>query len=646
MTGLFYFDICAVVIVAIIICSLFFRKLTSGRTNVVYLMLLVCVLVTSISDLLASLYGNVIPISDKNYTIRFAINMVYFLARNLTAPIYILYIFSFMGIWHIYVKNHTKFVLWFMPYFISAFLILSNPFTKAVFYFGPNGEYCRGKGLYVLYVWAAFYLFFGFAVLFKYKKLVATDKFYALFSQYPVSIFTIVIQYIFPDILIEMFGTSIVMLLIYSMVQRAEEIVDPVSGVQNYNAALTNIKQSFEMDKEFKIIYITLTNCSSLRTYLGLDNFNEMLRVIGIQITKECNAHRLHGDVYYLLNGIFAIITEEKDFESIYDTANSIVSYLSKPLEIGIFVADIVAKSCIVSCPDDIDGYAGVVNFENTFTQKIPDSSKVVLLSEIADSIDFKLKNDLDSIINKAISEHNFRMYYQPIYSTEKMKFVSAEALIRLIDDKYGFVSPALFIPAAEKSGAIHEIGDYVLEEVCNFLEKCDMKKLGIDYVDINLSVAQCVEADLVQKVRNALARHNLDVNSIYLEITETAADFDPTMVDKNVKALANSGIHFSLDDYGTGYSNIKRVTSLPFSMVKLDKSFVDEMDDPMMWIVIKNTVNMLHEMKKEILVEGVEEARTFDRFRDLGCEYIQGYYFSKPLPADEFIKFMKEQNK
>ena len=145
-----------------------------------------------------------------------------------------------------------------------------------------------------------------------------------------------------------------------------------------------------------------------------------------------------------------------------------------------------------------------------------------------------------------------------------------------------------------------------------------DLKKMGLECIEINLSVAQCVETDLVYKVLNTLDKYELDVSRINLEITETAADFDPTMVDRNVHRLSEKGIKFSLDDYGTGYSNIKRVTSLPIDIVKLDKSFVDEMDDPQMWIVIRNTVNMLHEMKKDILVEGVEEEKTLNRFLNL----------------------------
>ena len=108
---------------------------------------------------------------------------------------------------------------------------------------------------------------------------------------------------------------------------------------------------------------------------------------------------------------------------------------------------------------------------------------------------------------------------------------------------------------------------------------------------------------------------------------------------------MSSQGFSFSLDDYGTGYSNIRRVVTLPLDLVKLDKCLVDDMDNESMWIVIRNTVDMLKRMNKKILVEGVETERALERFRELGCDFIQGFYFSKPLPEREFVRFIRRSN-
>lgn len=644
--GMLNFDICALIILAILVASVITRRLYLGRSNRLFVLLLGFIIVSTITDLMAGMYGTVIEISGYDTVNRALINYIYFVTRNITPLIYVLYVISYAGVWHIYVRNVKKLVALIFPSCVSVLLIITNPFTRLIFYFDKAFNYCRGRGSVILYVIAIGYIIGSWVIMVRYRRLLTRDKLFALMSQLPVSIITVLLQFFFPSLLIEMFGSAIVVLIISSILQRGEEMLDPLSGVQSYNASLDALRKSFQTGRSFKVIYICILNNSTIRTYLGMDRYNLMLKEVGEKITRSCNIYKLRADVYYLQNGTFAAVTGETDMEVISTAASSVVDNLLRPFEVQHFKTELECRSCVVRCPEDIDGYEGIVNFEGTLRQVIDQDKKSVMLSEVINSEDFKLKSELDDVIADAIEHKKFQMYYQPIYSAKKMKFVSAEALIRLIDDKYGFVSPGLFIPAAEASGAIHQIGDYVLDAVCKFMASNDLKKMGLESVEINLSVAQCVESDLVYKVMNTIDKYELDVSRINLEITETAADFDPTMVDRNVNRLSEKGIKFSLDDYGTGYSNIKRVTSLPIDLVKLDKSFVDEMDDPQMWIVIKNTVNMLHEMKKDILVEGVEEEKTLNRFLNLGCEYIQGYYFSRPLPEKEFIEFMMEKNK
>ena len=643
--GIFNFDICALIILTILAVSIVSRKMYLGRSNRLFVILLICIAISTITDLLSGMFGPVFEIRSDNTAIRSLIDYVYFVARNISPLIYVLYVISYTGVWHIYVRNRQKFIAILIPCILSLILILSNPLTGLIFYFDEKQNYCRGSGSVIIYLIAISYIIASSVIMIRFRRLLTRDKFLALMSQLPVSLITVFLQLLIPGLFVEMFGSVIVVLIISTILQRGEEILDPLSGVQSYNASLDALKKSFNTGRSFRVIYISIINSGNLRTYLGMDRFNIMLKDVGARITRTCNIYRLKSDVYYLQNGTFAIITGELDMEVVSTAAASIVDGLNRPFELQHFKIEPECKSCVVRCPEDIDDYEGIVNFERTLKQAFDRDKPSVLLSEVINSDDFKLKSEIDDVIASAIEHGNFQMYYQPIYSAKRMKFVSAEALIRLIDDKYGFVSPGLFIPAAEASGAIHQIGDYVLDAVCRFMAGQDLKKMGLECVEINLSVAQCVESDLVSKILDTLDKYDIDVSRVNFEITETAADFDPTMVDRNVNRLSQKGIKFSLDDYGTGYSNIKRVTALPIDLVKLDKSFVDEMDDPQMWIVIKNTVNMLHEMKKDILVEGVEEEKTLNRFLNLGCEYIQGYYFSRPLPEKEFIKFMLERN-
>ena len=270
-------------------------------------------------------------------------------------------------------------------------------------------------------------------------------------------------------------------------------------------------------------------------------------------------------------------------------------------------------------------------------------SNGVNLASTYMKNKDYTIMANMDTILKDAIENDRFEVYYQPIYSNEKNGFNSAEALLRLITPEYGFIRPDLFIPMAEESGAIHKIGLIVLEKVCRFISSDEFKKLGLDYIEVNLSVVQCMDKNLADKILSVCKKYGVNPSQLNLEITETASIFTQRNMIKNINRLFETGYSFSLDDFGTGYSNLVRIASLPLNIVKLDKSFTWTENSEDLKIILENTINMIKKMNMKIVVEGVETEEMLKRFKDLGCEYIQGYYFSKPLPEYDFINYIKD---
>lgn len=217
---------------------------------------------------------------------------------------------------------------------------------------------------------------------------------------------------------------------------------------------------------------------------------------------------------------------------------------------------------CITNCPEDISDPKSLLQFGIDLHERIPYTGEVLRASELVGKRSFELSGVLDQIIDKAIANGNFMVYYQPIYSTAEKRFVSAEALLRLRDEKYGFISPDSFIVAAERSGAIHKIGDFVMEEVCRFISSEKYRSLGLEYIEVNLSVAQCMAPDLAEKTLRIMEKYGVSPGAVNLEITETAMSYAQNTMTDNINTLYEAGVRFSLDDYGTGYSNISRVAS------------------------------------------------------------------------------------
>ena len=216
-------------------------------------------------------------------------------------------------------------------------------------------------------------------------------------------------------------------------------------------------------------------------------------------------------------------------------------------------------------------------------------------------------------------------------------------------DEEGGFISPGVFIPLAEQNGLIIEIGDFVLNEVCRTIKSERLWEKGIDYIEVNLSVTECIQNDLVDKVRAVLQKYELPPNYLNLEITETASDSFSNTVDNNIKRLHEYGLTFSLDDFGTGYSSLNRILNLPLSIIKLDMSLVRpafESNNPNAMTLLKSSVRIAKSVGTEIVAEGVETKDMADGIIALGIEHIQGFYYSRPLQKADFIALLEKQTK
>lgn len=219
-----------------------------------------------------------------------------------------------------------------------------------------------------------------------------------------------------------------------------------------------------------------------------------------------------------------------------------------------------------------------------------------------------------------------------------------SEALIRMKDPELGYVSPEEFIPLAESNGMIIEIGEIAFRKVCEFMKSGQAQALGVKYIEVNLSLLQCVQEQLSDRLMEIMAEYGIPPEEINFEITETAglANYDALL--KNMNCLISKGVTFSMDDYGTGFSTANYLITLPMDIVKIDKSILwPAMENEEAFVILKHTVEMLKSLKKRIVVEGVETREMAKLLIDMGCDYLQGYYYQKPIPADKYLEFLKE---
>lgn len=299
----------------------------------------------------------------------------------------------------------------------------------------------------------------------------------------------------------------------------------------------------------------------------------------------------------------------------------------------------------VVTWPDDGDQYADIVDvidFSVLSAKKYGKGSLV--FAKDMDLQSLRKEKAIEKAIDQAIDLDTIEVHYQPIYNTEKGCYTSAEALVRLHDDLLGNISPEVFVPIAERNGSILKMGNMIFEKVCRFISENDLKNTTIEYIEVNVSVVQCMQEDFVDSLNEIMNRYGVEPSQINLEVTETAAVNSIAVLQENVEKLYRQGISFALDDYGSGYATIGYIHQLPFKIIKLDKLMIwDAFENERAGITLRYTVGMLKELNVHIVAEGVETKEQQSHLSDIGCDYLQGWYYSKAVPPEEFAKMIQK---
>lgn len=253
-----------------------------------------------------------------------------------------------------------------------------------------------------------------------------------------------------------------------------------------------------------------------------------------------------------------------------------------------------------------------------------------------------KLGNDL----HRAIDRKELEIFYQPKVFTESKKIIGMEALIRWRTPDGKFISPAKFIPVAEQNGLIFPIGKFVLHEACRQVKKWQETCPERVSIAVNISGLQFGQKDFIQDILDALENTGLDPQYLDLEITETTIMIDPERAVRNLNRLKEIGISISLDDFGTGYSSLSYLQRLPLDAIKIDLSFIRNLEtNPNDAAIVKAIIAMAKNLKLKVVAEGVEDKFQLEFLQDHECDIIQGYLFSPPVPAADFFKLLNRNN-
>lgn len=444
-----------------------------------------------------------------------------------------------------------------------------------------------------------------------------------------------VIQFFNNQLLIIGFSVSICMVVLYLKLENPGYNIDTRTGLFNQNAFALYTSQLYENHNDFSLIEIVYEH----------DSCRSM-----------CVDELLTEAVNYLLSFPHILAFKTVGSELIILVENSkkadrILEKLRQRFDEGWGKEkDIAINPYWIFVPDPyvVENTNELMNMLRYVRQNYAEYMET-RLAVVSKELAYKINEEksVTELILSALNDDRVEVFYQPIYSTKERKFTAAEALVRIRDEDGNIVPPGKFIKTAESTGMILRLGEEVFRKVCRFIRDNDLRGIGIRYIEVNLSVIQCGYERLADDYIRIMQQHNVSPDMINLEITESASLDTKNILLHNMQRLLDFGVNFSLDDFGTGQSNLNYIIDMPVEIVKFDREMTNAyFENSKAKYIMDAAMNMIHGMNLDIVSEGVETEEQLHAMEKLNISYIQGFYFSKPLPVLEFLSFIAENNR
>ena len=423
--------------------------------------------------------------------------------------------------------------------------------------------------------------------------------------------------------------------------------IDPVLHVYNRNAGVERINEYIKSNPEsrdYALFVIDIDDFRKVNDGLGIVAGDELVQQFG-SFLKEFNGDdvivcHLTSDVYCMA------IYDSCGDRSVEHIHKEIVKRTREPFYlVGGQVLNITVSVGVAEYPEAATSALELINCAEIVMFKGKAMGKNRIQYFDTPILNDFLKNvELDSKLKEAVFENNFLLYYQPQYYAGNRKLRGVEALIRWKDGNGRMISPAKFIPIAEKNGTIIPIGNWVLEQSIRTFSEW-RNRYGFPFVlSVNISALQYQKEDFVETLLNIIHKYDVDPDEIELEITESILIDDFSAVTEKMQLLKEYGIRISLDDFGTGFSSLSYLKKLPINTLKIDKSFTDTLlTDSATRIITESIVSMVKSLGFESIAEGVEEEQQYKYLRAIGCDIIQGYLFGKPLSQEEIEQLLQK---
>ncbi len=613
----------------------FIRGKVQRKQNRVYIDILICIMIAAASSIVDIFAGGLIPDPVICRRVTEVCLFVYFVSHAFQASFLYVYMIYITGSIHLYRKRRGLFTLLMLPFVLMLLLVLINLFNSSLYYLDEENVYVRGPLMIVYYFLGAVYFVIAFRELVIRWNSVTPRCRNGLSFLYVPTMLGVIVQFFEPRLQVELFFQAVAAMGVMVFIESDEERMDVSSGLFNRNALSIDMNNYISMEQDFSVIVVHVLNEDLLGKLTGNYSYEGIMDGVAGYLKTLMPYY----NIYKVGPECFVLVTLGQSEEGTESICDKIKDRFQKPFRY-----------------EDIELELAVALMKAGYPSDIHTADEVFLMTDSSIPLDMYGKVAADAglarirrsiMVEKALrrgfTDHNFEVYYQPVYFLENLGIHSAEALIRLHDNELGDIPPAEFIPIAEYDGIIDRIGDYVLEEVCLFLSSGLPVEMGIEFISINLSILQCVHPGFVKRIREMTRRYDISPSLLCFEIKEATATGYYKILKDLISELKGYGFRFSMDSYGTGFSDMKALYSLDFDLVKIDHSILTRAENGSIGrIILESCVRMIRQLHRRIIVEGVESKEQIRILKKLEVDYVQGYYSSRPITKNELLGILR----
>lgn len=621
-------------IAAAIICitCLFYSTMMRKRNRIrnrLFLLLVIFTLIGCCTEPLSYLAISA-PIPDTiKWIISYVCQMIYYITHYAIALILFLYIVSITGTAFKFSKGLRRLIV--LPLILLEIMLLTNPFTELTFRITGKFTYGRGAGLYLAYAASVAYFLAGFLLLVKSWYVINGMKRVAMIYFMVLALTGALVQLFFPQVKCELLCEAIGLSGILIMIEKDDDRMDSQSEAYNRSAFVQDVTAFFKLGRAFKAVCIRIENLDNYRKLFGYERIDKLVSQIAdflMDNKKETIAYRTGVEVFYLL------CTDYSD-EDIRALVDRITERFGRTWEYEGSSIRLDTRILVADCPGQFSSINDIFLLDSS---SLDGTEKKIL---IGSDLDFLVRKiEVEKAIGRGISDKKFSYLYTPVYSMDGLKIKLAHMTIKLQDEILGVIPTREFMEVAEGTGFIDEIQYKIIEEVCRFLSYgVDKSDMQMDFVFVPIMSATVIKNEFVKNVKNIVDHYGIDPSLIAFVLKESYAIYAREAMSQMMSSFVSYGIRMYISEYEAGFLGLNTLVNYEFEGVILDIRSIYETDNDNMEnadIVLQNRVNMIIQLKKNVVLSGIDSRLLYDKMLKVPINYAEGDFLSPTISKNE----------